>query len=343
VERLQVVGPDRFAYAPGFARAVQVHLRESDVAHVHSIFTYPVHATLREARALGTPVVLRPCGLLHRYSLGRSRLQKRIYLALWGRIVRRACSAWHYTSANESAESWPWNAGASFIVPNGIEPADFELEYEEARSELGHSLPGLGDAQYVLFLGRLAPKKRLDLLLEAFVGGAPPAFKLVVAGPDEDKLWPDLARRWLRDSAVAERIVRLDFVTGRLKALLLAGASLFALPSEHENFGIAALEALAAGTPVILSPHVDLSQAAVAAGVGYVAPLDPFAWRERLAKLLTDAAQSRADGARARAWAGENFAWEHIADRLVEQYRGLVAGLEMPPTLRRPTPAEIAG
>ena len=63
-----------------------------------------------------------------------------------------------------------------------------------------------------------------------------------------------LAARWLRDRSDAARVVRLGLVTGNEKVLLLAGASLFALPSEHENFGIAPLEALAAGTPVLLSP-----------------------------------------------------------------------------------------
>ena len=85
VERLPVLGPDRVAYAPAFAHALRARLRTTDVVHVHSIFTYPVHAALREARAAGVPAVLRPCGQLHGYSLRRGRLQKRIYLALCGR------------------------------------------------------------------------------------------------------------------------------------------------------------------------------------------------------------------------------------------------------------------
>src|SRR5438876_153120 len=53
VERLRVRGPDRLAYAPGFARVVRHRLRDCDVAHVHSVFTYPVHTALREAAAYG--------------------------------------------------------------------------------------------------------------------------------------------------------------------------------------------------------------------------------------------------------------------------------------------------
>src|SRR4029078_12479249 len=101
-ERLAVRGPDRFAYAPGFRAAVRRRLRDADVVHVHSIFTYPVHAALREAAAAGVPAVLKPCGVLHPYSLRRSRWVKRGYLTLWGGLVRRACAAWHYTSEQEA-------------------------------------------------------------------------------------------------------------------------------------------------------------------------------------------------------------------------------------------------
>src|SRR5205823_3603659 len=121
-----------------------------------------------------------------------------------------------------------------------------------------------------LFLGRLHPKKRVDFLLEAFLDAAPQECKLVIAGPDECSLWKPLAARFLSDTAAARRVLRMGTVSGKDKVALLAGAALFALPSEHENFGIAALEALAAGTPVLLSPHVDLAESVLAADLGNV-------------------------------------------------------------------------
>src|SRR5260370_41024608 len=54
--RLKVYGPDRVAYTPGFASLVRSRLRNADIMHVHSIFTYPVHVALREARAASLPV-----------------------------------------------------------------------------------------------------------------------------------------------------------------------------------------------------------------------------------------------------------------------------------------------
>src|SRR5713226_3055135 len=188
LERFKVYGPDRLAFTPGFARAVRSHLRNAEIVHVHSIFTHPVHVALREARARSVPVVLRPCGLLHPYSLGRSRWLKRVYLALWGSRARQATTAWHFTSVNEARASWPGDDKPHFVIPNGVEPSEYAADRTEARESVWRDVPALQRSPYVLFLGRLHAKKRLDVLIDAFLGGAPQPFKLVVAGPDSDGL-----------------------------------------------------------------------------------------------------------------------------------------------------------
>jgi glycosyltransferase involved in cell wall biosynthesis len=319
-EQVKVLGPDRFAYAPALRRVVRARIRQSDLVHVHSIFTYPVHVAYREALAAGTPLVLRPCGILHRYSLRRSPWRKRVYLAAWGRTLRRACTAWHYTSEKESSESWPWDSSFRFVLSNGIEPEDYALNRTEARAIAKCTWPQLSDSPYVLYLGRLHPKKRLDLLIESFLAGAPRRFKLVVAGPDECGLWERLVGRFLQNGS-ADRVIRLQTVAGFQKVALLAGASLFALPSEHENFGNAALEALAAGTPVLLSPHVDLAQAVVAAGLGETAPLDVGTWRERLSMLPNGGEVRDGFAESSRQWVSKHYSWAKIATQLVQRYR----------------------
>jgi glycosyltransferase involved in cell wall biosynthesis len=313
-----VRGPHRLAFAPTFRAALRGHLRRCEVAHVHSIFTYPVHVTLRDALAADRPIVLRPCGMLHPYSLRRSRWVKRAYLALWGRLVRRACTAWHYTSAQEAEASWP-AGGSHFVLRNGIEAAEFALDRAAARERVWQRWPQLEQRPYVVFLARLHAKKRLDLLLEAFLTGAPESHRLVVAGPDEG-LWPTLVRRFLGEPAAARRVHYVGSVGGDDKATLLAGADLFALPSEHENFGNAALEALAAGTPVLLSPHVDLAPEVERAGFGFTARVDAATWGHRLGDLLTQPERLRVLADPARAWAREYFCWARITDELHRYY-----------------------
>lgn len=323
VERLPVRGPDRVAFAPAFRCRVRQRLGSADIVHVHSIFTYPVHVTLSEALAARVPVVLRPCGLLHRYSLQFSNWRKRSYLKLFGRQVRRACTAWHYTSANEAAESWPGDTSPRFIVPNGIDPDAFGINRHEATSAVGREWPALRDVPYALFLGRLHPKKRLDLLLEAFLSGAPAQFKLAVAGPDECGLWEDIASRFARNSA-GDRIVRIGMVQGFRKSVLLAGASLFALPSEHENFGIAALEALASGVPVLVSPHVDLAGDVDLRDAIVTAPIDVAIWRNQLARLLNQDAQLRHKAEEVAQKVRQRFSWEHLSATIVQHYQRIL-------------------
>jgi glycosyltransferase involved in cell wall biosynthesis len=327
VLRLPVRGPDRRAFSPQFRGEVRRQLGEHDVVHVHSVFNYPVHAALQEARASGMPTVLSTHGMLHRYSLRRSRWKKRLYLFGWGPMIRSAKKAWHYTSQDEASQSWPWDESPRFVLPPvGIEPSEFLIDRNEARASVSRAWPEIGDAPYVVFLGRLHPKKRPDLLVEAFLAGAPRDFKLVVAGPDEAGLWPSIADRFLHDSSAKQRVVRLGMITGQHKLQLLAAATLFALPSEHENFGITPLESLAVGTPVLLSPHVDLGHEAVDAGVGFAAPAEAAAWRTRLSELLSRPADLESLRDQARRWAVESFGWGGIAQAFVERYRWVLAG-----------------
>lgn len=326
----RVVGPDRVAYAPGLAAELAALLPRIDLVHAHSIFTYPIHVTLRTALRFGTPVILRPCGLLHPYSLQRSRGVKRWYLRLWGRRTRAACHAWHYTSKREADLSWPHDGSRSFVLPNGFE-APAAMDPRHARDLVAREWSGLGNCPYVLFLGRLHPKKRLDLLAEAFLAGAPSTWRLAVVGPDEEKVWQDLQQRFGPHPRWGD-LVRINTVSGEKKTALLTAAGFFALPSEHENFGVAALEALALGTPLLLSPHVDLVEDLDAGDAVTVIPLETVQWQRRLAALLATperhqaTARDRAPGIRAQ------FSWARLTDDLLRYYQEIVASSPTRPT-----------
>jgi glycosyltransferase involved in cell wall biosynthesis len=323
VLRCRVAGPDRVAYAPGLRRAAQGLLRRADVLHLHSIFTYPIHAALSEAQRASVPVILRPCGLLHQYSLKRTHLAKSLYLGWKGRTISETVAAWHYTSPNEAAESWPPGNRRQFVLGNGVDPDEFALDRNLARDRVAARWPQLAGFRYILFMARLHPKKRVDLLLNAFLAAELENFKLVVAGPDEEHLWEPLSRRLLARSTDRDRVLRLGTVVGDARRQLLAGAAAFALPSEHENFGVAALEALAAGTPVLLSPHVDLSDAVAAARCGTTVPLEPLKWTEQLMALASRPEPSEQFVTSCRDWVSANYSWQRIASRLQQHYQEL--------------------
>ncbi len=156
-------------------------------------------------------------------------------------------------------------------------------------------------------------------MLQAFLEAAPDHYKLIVAGPDEQGLWEGLEHRYLGEQAQRRRVIRVGLVTGQTKAMLLAGASLFALASEHENFGNTILESLAAGTPVLGSANVDLVSELAEQGMAFVAELNAEAWKEQLQSILQR--PPAAEFARtARDWVADRYSWACIARRITAEY-----------------------
>jgi glycosyltransferase involved in cell wall biosynthesis len=237
-------------------------------------------------------------------------------------MYRSACKAWHYTSVNERRDSWPFEHVAGFVAPNGIDVEQYAIDRDGAYEAVVSEWPECAGYRYVLFLGRLHAKKRLDLLLEAFLEAAPNTHKLVIAGPDEGGLWNDLAKRFLTRPEHRQRVIRVGLVTGAKKSRLLAGASLFALASEHENFGNAVLESLAAGTPVLGSSHVDLVTELASEGLAEVADLNLAAWKDQLSSLLPRP-PSEEFVQTARHWIAEHYGWDHVAKLIAREYESL--------------------
>jgi glycosyltransferase involved in cell wall biosynthesis len=112
----------------------------------------------------------------------------------------------------------------------------------------------------------------------------------------------------------------VGFVEGEQKDLLIQGADLFALTSHSENFGIAVLEALVVGTPVLLTPGVGLASMVRDGDFGYVAELDIDAITAALDRYLADPDRAKLMGERARQFTIENYTWQNIATKTISMY-----------------------
>lgn len=323
-----VRGPDRVAFSRRFSSLARECLRQCDLAHVHSVFNYPTHAALKQSLALGTPVVLSPHGMLQSIMMRRTRLsylKKAAYLLTYGWMLRRACSAWHFTSANERAASWPGASAQTFVQGLGVNPIEYDCDPSNARLAVIKRWPAIRNRPFVLFLGRLHPKKKPGFLVEAFLDGAPEPFCLVLAGPDEFGTWGSI-QELLQRRGATDRVVATGPVAGQAKAELYSAAAFFALPSINENFGLTVLESLSAGTPVLSSPHVDLSLEAAEAGLAEILPLGLEAWRARFAKLALSDNDHGSFTEKARAWVRASYSWKAIAASFVQRYQWVLAG-----------------
>ncbi|HEX8153940.1 MAG TPA: glycosyltransferase, partial [Thermoanaerobaculia bacterium] len=170
------------------------------------------------------------------------------------------------------------------------------------------------------FLGRINWKKGIDALILAMRDV--PEAKLVIGGNDEENLTPklrDLARR----NGVDHRVTFRGPLHGAAKDELLAGATLFVLPSTSENFGNVVVEAMAMETPVIVTPGVGLAADVEASGAGLVATQVELGAAMNL--LLGDPARRAEMGRRGRALVASRFTWETVAGEMEEAYACSIA------------------
>jgi glycosyltransferase involved in cell wall biosynthesis len=260
----------RAALLPAIVRLVG----SADIVHVHGLLNPVSSAAAWIARARSRPVVIDPFGTLSRYTFShRRRTLKRLwFFAVDGPSVRRA-DAMHFTTEEERDEA-AWH-GIDFAGRAPVVPPPWRVAPPKAGAHAGET---------VVFLSRLDPKKGVDVLLDAWphVRQARPTATLMIAGAG-DKRFVDAL-----ESRATPGVSFVGFVTGADKAACLASAAVFALPSHHENFGIAVLEAVAAGLPVVVSPDVQLAPWVERRGLGVVAARDPRDLARAIVAVLGD-------------------------------------------------------
>ena len=196
---------------------------------------------------------------------------------LEGPNLRRASAIHFTTNAERDASTWhsiDWGERACVVPPPWIGAPS------PPRSSTTESAT-------VLFLSRLHPVKNVELLLASWplVLQRVPAARLVIAGDGE----PAYVRQ-LRERArgLGSSVTFAGHVEGEAKAELLSRAAVFVLPSFHENFGIAVLEALAAGLPVVITPEVQLSEFVGEHSLGIVAEAAAAAFADAIVRSLGD-------------------------------------------------------
>lgn len=278
------------------------HVREFDVVLVLDVYSAVSVLGARAARRGGVPYVLQALGTLPPTRERGRAAAKRAFLALWGRRTVREADACLYLSEAERAEYLAQGADEARLhaVPP---PLDLPDPGEVPRA----------DVPTVAYLGQLHPIKRIGVLLDAFlrVQRALPAARLEVIGA------PSRHGEELRAQA-GESVVFRGLIPEEQKGRALASAHVFALLSASEGLPLTVLEALACGTPVVLSPGCGLPEVDGVAGIVCDGSAEDAA--EALLALLRDPERSRQLGE-----AGRSFAASYRRERVVPE---LVALLE---------------
>jgi glycosyltransferase involved in cell wall biosynthesis len=291
-----------------------------DVAHLHGCHHVPGALAARHLRRAGVPYVLAPNGTAPR--IERRRLAKRLFDATAGRGVLPGAARVLAVSAAERAQllALGVSPGRIRLVPNPVDLAEFDPPPESGavRRRLG-----LDGRPLVLYLGQLTPRKHVDVLIRAVAALDRPDVALVVAGSD---MGPGRAlRREARRLGLAPRVHFTGVLRGGERLEALRDADLVVYPSRDEVFGLVPLEALLAGTPVVVAGDAGCGEIVARVGGGLVVPPgDATALAAAIGRSLAEPAAVRratADAAapRVRALYGSDV----VAAELEAVYREL--------------------
>lgn len=318
--------PRFFSTSWPMARALQDILPEFDIVHIHSLYLFHGAVAAYYCRKYGIPYLIRPHGTLDPYLYKRHRLRKNIVESLFENRNLQHAAAIHFTTEEEKELAQPYVFGIpGIVIPNGIDISEYENLPDAGTFRTQY--PELKDKKIVLFLGRLNFKKGLDILTQAFamVAEKREDVRLVIAGPDNDGYGKQV-KSWLQETGVLDRVLFTGMLQGRDKLAALRDADLFVLPSYSENFGIAVVEAMASGIPVVISDKVNIWREVKKYGAGKIVSCDAEQFAEAIIEILQNDDQTRRMGENGRELVSDFFQWDKIAVRLEEEYGKILSG-----------------
>jgi glycosyltransferase involved in cell wall biosynthesis len=264
------------------------NLGRFDGVVLHGMWLYPYWAVARSCQEAAKLYVCFPHGMLEPWSVFRqgwmNAAKKVLYWKAREERIFRNGECALFTTQRELRLAQPWLAPLGvrcMVVPYGIAASRCA---EEGPDNDSLRLPA--GLKVALFLGRVHRGKNVAFLIRAWAGASPAAdWVLVIAGPAEPRYLAEL-RELARELRVSHQTRFVGMVTGRDKAYLFRRAHWFLLPSQHENFGNAALEAIQYECPVVLSDQVYLMEFLHPASE--VLPLSERVWIEFFRDRMED-------------------------------------------------------
>ncbi len=248
--------------------------------------------------------MLWPHGSLDEYDVAKHARAKQALSPLWRSVIDGAAAVLCTTEREaERLHTFGARRAATAIVPLPYQPSQRSGDPTLARRRLHLD----GDQRIVLFLGRLHAKKGLPLLMSSFDAVSLPNEVLVIAGRGEAES-EETIRAHAAGLRHPERVVFAGWISGADKEDLLAASDLFALISDNENFCHAAVEALNAGVPLLLSDEVYLAGELQRRGAARVVAREAAGAGRALRELLDDAPARRSMAA-----AGHEFVVERLS------------------------------
>lgn len=330
------LGPEIVAWSPAMMRAARLEGNRFDVVHQHGIWTAQSRVTnlLRERHRL--PTVVAPHGSLEPRVLLKSRVKKRMAQWVYEAANLHGASCIHATAPTEVADIETFGLRNPIaLIPNGISQTWLDSTGDGSRFRSKFGLPH--DRRVLLFMSRIAPKKGLPMLLQAWsrLSPAHPEWMLVVVGGDEDGHKAEV-EALASQLGLLQHVRFVDPILGQDKRDAFAAADLFILPSHSEGFPMVVLDALGAGVPAIVtraSAWEDLETH----GCGWWVDISATAIVEALEDALGHSPESLSTrGAAGRKLVELKYHWRALSSHTLDLYDWLCHRGTKPPFVTLP-------
>ena len=294
-----------------------------DLVHTHTIFCYPTLPAYWACQFYQIPYIMTPHGMLEPWALAYKSWKKTPYFKLIEKPALQGASAIQMLASTEATNVKKLGLKSPLvIIPNGIYQEDFqdlpspEIFYQQ--------FPETRHKRSIIFLGRIDPKKGLDLLAIAFgtVHAQFPETHLILAGPDNIGFSPTV-KGYFSEVNCLEAVTFTGMLTGSLKYAALAAADIYVAPSYSEGFSVSVLEGLTSGLPCIITtgcnfPEAGIEKAALVVDINAKKITDALLW------CLVNPEEAKQIGDRARQFIFENYTWDKIANKMQKVYSNIL-------------------
>jgi len=309
-------------FTPGIMKSLRSELKKYDIVHQHGIRTFQSIATHHYCARYEVPYVLSSHGSLPQIN-DRVFLKKIYDYMLGNKILAEASRVIALTPA-EAEQCREAGIKESKIVQstNGISIDEYEQLPERGAFRRNYYIK---EKSIILFLGRIHKIKGLDILALAFAellrGGED--VRLVIAGQDYG--YSTQLKKILRMLNVENKVTFTGFLSGRAKIQAYVDSDVYVLSSVYESFSTTALEAMACGTPAIVTDRCAIADV-IRGQVGLVIPYDKEQLEHALLHMLGDDKMRQAFGEKGKLLVREKFNWEKIAEQMESLYREVQYG-----------------
>jgi len=309
---------------PGTMNFFAASVKSYEVVHIYGLYDLLGPAVAFSCRRHSIPYVVEPMGMFR--PIVRNLRLKRLYHVLLGNRLLRGAYRVIATSEQEKQE----------LVSGGIDP--MRIVVRRNGVDVPASMPRAGSfrekwaiapqTRTILYLGRMVAKKGPDLLLEAYAlwrreSRDSVSAVLVLAGPEERDGYSARLKALAEELGIRANVLFTGPLYDDAKWAAYRDADVFVLPSRNENFGNSAAEAMACGTPVIVTDQCGIAPI-VNGRTGLVVPYDSNAVSGALKTLLENSALA-AEFRDACPGVARDLSWEEPLSQMEELYRSALA------------------